>query len=64
MTKKQLTHLGVTYTETRLDEHPEIAKAFTDQGLMQAPIVKAGTEIWSGFRLGKIRAIKVNHQDE
>lgn len=64
MTKKQLKHLGIEYTETRLDENPAIAKTFTEQGLLQAPIVVAKGKTWSGFRLGNIRAIKVNHLDE
>ena len=64
MTKKQLKHLGVEYFEFDLTDNPSMAKEFQEAGYLQAPIVKAGTEIWSGFRLNKIRAIKVNHQDE
>lgn len=64
MTKKQFNQLGIEYQETRLDQNPAIADQFRDQGLMQAPIVTAGNKIWSGFRLGNIRAIKVNHLEE
>lgn len=58
-TKKVFTTLGVEYTEVMLDENPDKAKEFMDQGYKQAPIVTAGNQIWSGFYLEKIQGVAV-----
>jgi len=56
-TKKVFTTLGVEYAEVLLDENPEKAAEFLDKGYKAAPIVTAGNEIWSGFRLEKIQGV-------
>jgi len=56
-TKKQLTKLGITYTEHSLADNPEQLEAFKEQGYLQAPIVETDIKIWTGFRLDKIKSL-------
>lgn len=49
-TKRQLAKLGVEYTEVNLEQDAEALENFKAQGFMQAPIVVADGEIWSGYR--------------
>ena len=54
-TKRVMTQLGITFDEVDLRQHPEITDKFKEQGHLSAPIVVAGEQVWSGFRLEKIR---------
>ena len=56
-TKKQLTKLGITYSEHSLADNPEQLEAFKARGLLQAPIVETDIKTWTGFRLDKIRSL-------
>jgi len=60
-TKKYFDKLGVPYDAIDLTQHPELADQFKDLGLLQAPIVVAGSGVdvtrWSGFRLEKIKKV-------
>lgn len=49
-TKRQLAKLGVEYTEINLEQDAEALEKFKAAGFMQAPIVVAGEETWSGYR--------------
>lgn len=50
MTKKELAKRSVEFEEISLEAHPELVDGFKAQGLMAAPIVVAGSAIWSGFK--------------
>lgn len=52
-TKKQFDRAGVRYTEQKLTATK--ADEFRELGFAAAPIVKTDREIWSGFRLAKIK---------
>ncbi len=59
MTKRLLDSLGIAYQEINLDESPQFLEHVTkDLGFMAAPVVETDTDAWSGFRPGKIRALK------
>ncbi|WP_418969029.1 glutaredoxin-like protein NrdH [Alloscardovia omnicolens] len=49
-TKRQLAKLGVEYTEINLEQDADALEKFKAAGFMQAPIVVAGEETWSGYR--------------
>lgn len=53
-TRAALQRQGVTHTVRDLSMHPNKACEFKAAGLMNAPIVEAGTETWAGFRPDKI----------
>ena len=48
---------GIDYDLVMLEEHPELVEQFREEGLVQAPIVEANGERWSGFRPDKIKAL-------
>lgn len=56
-TKKQLTKLGISYTEESLADNPTQLEIFKAQGYLQAPIVTTDTKTWTGFRLDKIKSL-------
>lgn len=56
-TKRVMHQLGIAFDEVDLRQHPEIADEFKEKGHLSAPIVVAGNEVWSGFRLERIRGI-------
>ena len=59
MTKRLLDSLGIAYQEINLDESPQFLEHVTkDLGFMAAPVIETDTDAWSGFRPGKIRALK------
>lgn len=51
-TKKLMDREGIAYETVKLEEHPDKAAKFKDQGLLQAPIVVIGNDgrYWTGFR--------------
>ena len=63
-TKRQFDKLGVVYDSIDLTQHPEQAEIFKEAGLAQAPIVVAGDQRWSGFRLEKIQGVAKRIQAE
>ena len=59
MTKRNLDSLGIEYQEINLDESPESREYVKKElGFMAAPVVVTDTDAWSGFRPGKLEAIK------
>lgn len=59
MTKRLLDSEGIAYQEINLDESPESREYVKEElGFMAAPVVVTDTDAWSGFRPGKIEAIK------
>lgn len=66
MTKKTLTRGGVEYTVVDLSADEAAMKYVTqDLGYNAAPVVVAGTQHWSGFRLGAIQnLVKAIHSED
>lgn len=59
MTKRLLDSLGIAYQEINLDKSPQFRDHVANNlGFMAAPVVETDTDAWSGFRPGKIRALK------
>ena len=56
-TKRVLDSLGIVYDQVDLRQHPDITEKFKTEGLLAAPIVVAGEQKWSGFRLERIKAL-------
>lgn len=53
-TTRHLDKNGVDYDYLSLEELPEKVEEFKSEGLLQAPIVEANGERWSGFRPDKL----------
>ena len=58
-TYRALDKLGLDYTVVRIDEDEEALTAIMAMGYMQAPVVMAGAQHWSGFRPDLIKALAV-----
>lgn len=56
-TKRTLTRRKLEFSEIRIDQNPQLVSEFLGMGHSSAPIVKAGDEVWSGFRMDKIMAL-------
>lgn len=56
-TYRALDKLGLDYTVVRIDEDEEALTAIMAMGYMQAPVVMAGAEHWSGFRPDLIKGL-------
>lgn len=56
-TYRALDKVGLDYTVVRIDEDEEALTAIMAMGYMQAPVVMAGAEHWSGFRPDLIKAL-------
>lgn len=59
-TYRRLDKDGVPYEVQMLEDNPELIEQFKAEGLMQAPIVEANGERWSGFRPDKLGALAIN----
>ena len=66
MTKKVLTKGKVDFEIVDLSTNPEaMAYVKEELGYAAAPVVVAGTQHWSGFRLGAIDSlVKAIHSDD
>ena len=56
-TKRALDKQGVAYVEIFLDTDEQALNKVKALGYVQAPVVMAGTEHWSGFRPDKIKTL-------
>lgn len=56
-TYRKLDKDGVDYEVLMLEDNPDKLEEFKAEGLMQAPIVEANGERWSGFRPDRLGAI-------
>ncbi len=56
-TKRLMDRLGIKYTEVDLRENPELSEKFINEGHKTAPVVVAGDQIWSGFKVEKINGL-------
>lgn len=57
-TKRVMDAAGIVYDQVDLRDHPELTEKFKEMGHMTAPIVTADEQIWSGFKLTRIREIE------
>jgi glutaredoxin-like protein NrdH len=66
MTKKVLTRGNVEFDVVDLSANPEALEYVTKElGHTAAPVVQAGTQHWSGFRLGALDNLtKAIHSDD
>lgn len=53
-TKKFLTLKGVEFESKMISESPEIFALIEEKGYKAAPVVVAGENSWSGFKLDKL----------
>lgn len=58
MTKKFLTREGIEYKEIDLTQDESAMEQVKEWGYAAAPVVLAGNEHWSGFKLDYLRQIK------
>jgi glutaredoxin-like protein NrdH len=58
MTKKVLTRDGVEFSTVDISTNSEAYELITSLGYKQAPVVIAGENHWSGFRIDKIASLK------
>lgn len=66
MTKKVLTRGNIEFETVDLSTNPEAMTYVKEElGYAAAPVVVAGTQHWSGFRLGALDALsKAIHGDD
>lgn len=59
-TKRLMDREGIDYLAVQLDERPDLAAQFKEEGLLQAPIVVVGNDgrRWTGFRPDLIKELK------
>ena len=57
-TKRLMDTLELSYETVDLTKNPEAATIVRAMGYQQAPVVVAGDQHWSGFRIEKIKALK------
>jgi glutaredoxin-like protein NrdH len=48
----------IEFVEVKLQDDPEAHQMVMAKGFTQAPIVMAGEDAWSGFRLDKLQTLK------
>ena len=56
-TKPQCVQCNMTYTKVDITEDAQALEMVKSLGYMQAPVVIAGDEHWSGFQPDKINAL-------
>lgn len=56
-TYRALDKLGVSYTTVDLTQDAEALERVRALGYLQAPVVLAGDEHWSGYRPDRIKAV-------
>lgn len=56
-TKRFLDKNNIPYQESSLIDNPETTKKFIDMGFKSAPIVETPNEIWSGFKLERLKSL-------
>ena len=57
-TKRYLKREFIDFEEVKLQDDPEAYEMIRGKGFTQAPIVKAGETLWSGFRLDMLSSLK------
>ncbi|ORC22088.1 MULTISPECIES: glutaredoxin-like protein NrdH [Rothia] len=57
MTYRALDKLGVEYSTVDITKDPEALELIKSMGYLQAPVVIAGEDHWSGFQPDKINSL-------
>lgn len=57
-TKRYLKRQMIDFVEVKLQDDPQAHEMVMAKGFTQAPIVVAGEQAWSGFRLDKLQSLK------
>ena len=57
-TKRYLKREFIEFEEVKLQDDPQAYEMVRAKGFTQAPIVVAGEDVWSGFRLDKLKSLK------
>jgi len=60
-TKRFLTVKGIEFEAKMIQDSPEVFALIEEKGYASAPVVVAGSDSWSGFRLDKLNTLV--HQD-
>lgn len=56
-TKRFLTVKGIEFESRMIQDSPEVFALIDENGYTSAPVVVAGTDSWSGFRLDKLNTL-------
>jgi len=56
-TKRFLTVKGIEFEAKMISESPEVFALIEEKGYASAPVVVAGEDSWSGFRLDRLSAL-------
>jgi glutaredoxin-like protein NrdH len=56
-TKKFLDDNNIPYKTISLADNMDDAKKFVEMGFRSAPIVETKNEVWSGFKLDKLKSL-------
>jgi glutaredoxin-like protein NrdH len=56
-TKRFLTVKGIEFESKMISDSPEVFSLIEEKGYASAPVVVAGKDSWSGFRLDKLNSL-------
>ena len=56
-TKRFLTVKGIEFESKMISDSPEIMPLIEEKGYRSAPVVVAGDDSWSGFKLDKLNGL-------
>ena len=56
-TKRFLTVKGIEFEAKMISDSPEVFTLIEEKGYSAAPVVVAGEDSWSGFRLDKLNTL-------
>jgi glutaredoxin-like protein NrdH len=56
-TKRFLTVKGIEFEAKMISDSPEVFSLIEEKGYTSAPVVVAGDDSWSGFRLDKLNTL-------
>jgi glutaredoxin-like protein NrdH len=56
-TKRFLTLKGIEFEAKMIQDSPEIMPLIQEKGYASAPVVVAGEDSWSGFKLDKLNSL-------
>jgi len=56
-TKRFLTVKGIEFESKMISDSPEVISLIEEKGYRAAPVVGAGDDSWSGFRLDKLNEL-------
>lgn len=56
-TKRFLTVKGIDFESKMISDSPEVMPLIEEKGYRSAPVVVAGEDSWSGFRLDKLNTL-------